>query len=153
MTTFEEAFKLLGRAIDERLGNSSCTPVLGTDIVDTLVPEVIVPIPPIEAPVGVDYALPNLGLVTKNSFVKKVTQVAYITPVTKSYKIFLVEFDNGKRTYRVDENGILSCGKNIFDNPKVTILPGFNKETLKASVLDSITKFDGLEEDPYAAKL
>lgn len=158
MATFESLLAQVGKLMDEKLAGSIIpvtSPVVQPPVSTT--PPVVVPptdCTPIKTIDVVEYALPNTPFSTNNSAVKSYEQVAYITPLNKAYKIFLVKFvDDAYRTYRLDESGLLSCGKNIYDNAKVTILPGYTKQYLQSVVKDTNTDFDGLKGVDMAAKL
>lgn len=138
MRTFQEILSELGAALDYKLGKTSGTtistkPVTGRSST-------------------IAYALPDSTIPVKFPIVSA-KHIANISPGEKAYKIFIVTFDDGKsRTYRIDESGILSCGKNIFSHPAVTILNGKTADDMANSVIDNITSNGGLEEDGYAYK-
>ena len=141
MRTFQEILSELGSALDYKLSNTS-TPTQPSNP----------PIIPSSSDSSVVYALPDSTIPVKFPAVS-VEHVANITPAGKAYKIFVVKFDDGKsRTYRLDESGILSCGKNIFFHPSVTILNGKSASEMSNSVIDVTTSNGGLAGDGYAYK-
>lgn len=140
MRTFKDILSELGEALDYKFSNTAVPP--------TGIPPVT---PPSSSSVIV-YALPDSTIPVKFPVVA-VEHVANINPAGKAYKIFTVKFDDGKsRTYRIDESGILSCGKNIFSHPAVTIINGRTASEMSNSVIDVITPNGGLAGDGYAFK-
>lgn len=143
MGTFKTILSQLGEELDKAFAKVS-TPSAPSGQV-----------PPVTGSGNPDYALPN-SFIPLDSVVISASQVAYITnkETGKAYKIFRVTFDDGKsRSYRVDETGILSCGKNIYFHPNVTVVVGgLTPEQLSNSVIDEITDLGGIKEDHRAYK-
>jgi hypothetical protein len=143
MGTFQNILSQLGEELDKAFAKVSTPSVPSGQV------------PPVTGSGNPDYALPN-SFIPLDSVVISASQVAFITNKQsgKSYKIFRVTFDDGKsRTYRIDENGILSCGKNIYFHPEVTIIvKDLTAEQLSKSVIDDITDFGGLQGDSRAYK-
>ncbi len=139
MRTFKEIFSELGEALDYKFSNTGTPPVTPITAFSTISTSV--------------YALPDTSIPVKLPVVA-VEHVANINALGgKSYKIFIVKFDDGmSRTYRIDEYGILSCGRNIFSNPLVSIVNGKTASELSNSVIDVITGHQGLEADKHAFK-